>query len=254
MAPTQSQGSPPQAARAAVAVTPITLTAVDGVQIDGDYRQANNAKALILLFHQAGSGKEEYATIAPRLAAAGYSSLAIDQRSGGSLFGVNATVARLSRPIGYAEAQRDLEAALAWGRRQGIPVILWGSSYSAALVFLVAAAHPQGVKAVLAFSPGEYLDDKHAVARAASTIRVPLFVTSASNADEIGAAHAILAASPAQLKHQYEPRAGIHGSSTLIPARNAVGAAATWAAVLDFLCHVSSSPTPTKPNGTVSPK
>ncbi|WP_238542498.1 alpha/beta hydrolase [Sphingomonas sp. PAMC 26621] len=227
-----------------VVASPVTLTATDGVRIDGDYRRATSPRALILLFHQAGSGKGEYATIAPRLAAAGYSSLAIDQRAGGPLFGVNATAARLGRPADYPEAQRDLEAALAWGRAQGLPIILWGSSYSAALVFRVAAAHPQGVAAVLAFSPGEYLDDKQAVAHAAAAVRVPVFVTSADDAGEIAAARAILAASPAALKRQYLPRAGVHGSSTLIPAKNAAGAAANWAAVLDFLHRVGGPTTP----------
>lgn len=236
--PTAPEAAQRQAARIDAAASPVALTVPDGVLIDGDYRRAASPRALILLFHQAGSGKGEYATIAPRLAAAGYSSLAIDQRAGGSLFGVNATAARLGRPAGYLDAQRDLEAALAWGREQGLPIILWGSSYSAALVFRVAAAHPQGVKAVLAFSPGEYLDDKRAVAQAAAAVRVPVFVTSANDAGEVAAARAILAASPAALKRQYVPRAGIHGSSTLIPARNPAGAAANWAAVLDFLRRI----------------
>lgn len=54
---------------------------------------------MILLFHQAGSSKAEYATISPRLVAAGYSALAIDQRSGGELFGSNETAAALAAPL-----------------------------------------------------------------------------------------------------------------------------------------------------------
>ncbi|BBB08514.1 alpha/beta hydrolase [Sphingopyxis sp. EG6] len=215
------------------AAVPVTLTAADGVKVAALHYPAPNPKAVILLFHQANSSKAEYATIAPRLVTAGYSALAIDQRSGGDLFGPNQTVAAIGRSADYAEAQRDLQAALAWGKEQGAPVILWGSSYSAALVFRVAA--DPAVKAVLAFSPGEYLGDGAPVAEAAGRVQVPTFITSASDPAEVGAGKAILTASPATAKQQYVPAKGVHGSSTLIPSRNPTGAAANWDAVLVFL-------------------
>jgi alpha-beta hydrolase superfamily lysophospholipase len=212
-----------------------TLRAADGVVVHGAFYSASDPKAVVLLFHQAGSGKGEYATIAPRLAAAGYEALAIDQRSGGDLFGKNQTAAALGRQASYVEAEQDLEAALAWGRKRKLPVILWGSSYSAALVFRVAARHPKEVKAVLAFSPGEYLGAAAPVSAAAAAVRAPLFVTSASDPEEIAAARAILAASPASLKVQHVPMQGVHGSSTLIAAKNPRGVEQNWSAVMAFL-------------------
>lgn len=212
-----------------------TLRAADGVAIHGVLHAADEPRAVVLLFHQAGSGKGEYATIAPRLALAGYDSLAIDQRSGGDLFGRNETAAGLGREAGYLEAERDLEAALAWARKRKLPVILWGSSYSAALVFRVAARHPDDVKAVLAFSPGEYLGDRATVSAAAAKVRVPVFVTSAADAQEIAAARAILSASPAGVEVQQVPQHGVHGSSTLIAAKNPRGAEDNWRAVMAFL-------------------
>lgn len=113
----------------------MTLTAADGKTVFGRLYRAEHPKATILLFHQAGSGKDEYRTIAPRLVAAGYSALAIDQRAGGALFGPNETSAQYPRPAGYLEAVPDLQAAIDWATQQHVPVILWGSSYSAALVF-----------------------------------------------------------------------------------------------------------------------
>jgi alpha-beta hydrolase superfamily lysophospholipase len=98
------------------AITPVSLRAADGLEISGLYRRAPQAKAVILLFHQAGSSKAEYSTIAPRLVAAGFSTLAIDQRSGGSLFGPNVTAARLGHEATYFEAKADLVAALDWAR------------------------------------------------------------------------------------------------------------------------------------------
>lgn len=223
----------------AMSAEPVTLTAADGVKIAGVYTGVDKPKALILLFHQAGSGKDEYATIAPRLATWGYASLRIDQRAGGDLFGGNETVKALGKPADYLAAKQDLEAALAWAETRKLPVILWGSSYSASLVFLLAAEHPGAVKAVMAFSPGEYFDDKTLVARAAAKVRVPVFATSAQDGHEIDDTRAILAAVPGA-KEQFVPKqGGVHGASTLLRAKNKDGAEPAWAAVIAFLQKVA---------------
>lgn len=205
-----------------------------------DRQSLTDSTWLRLLFHQADSNKAEYATIAPKLANAGYTSLAIDQRSGGSLFGPNDTAAHFAKRASYADAKNDLVAALDWARRRRLPIILWGSSYSAALVFEVAADHPNQVGAVLAFSSGEYLETANEVARAAAKVYAPIYITSASSADEVEAARAILSASPAPIKAQFEPHYGVHGSSTLIETRNPKGAAENWRHVLAFLTALPS--------------
>lgn len=218
------------------ATAPVTLTAADGVKVYGTWYRAAQPKALILLFHQAGSGSGEYATIAPNLVAQGYSALAIDQRAGDGMFGENRTAKELGREAGYLDAKPDLEAALAWAKDKKLPVLLWGSSYSAALVFLVAAEHPGEVAGVLAFSPGEYLGTDGMVKAAAAKVSVPMFVTSAKDEKEIAAARAIESAVPAAGKTLFVPQhGGVHGSSTLIPARNSAGAAENWEAVRVFL-------------------
>jgi len=220
---------------AQTAAMPVMLKARDGVSISGLVYPATHPKAIILLFHQADSSKAEYATIAPRLAASGFTALAIDLRSGGSLYGPNETAARLSKPATYEQAKFDLVAALDWALPQHLPVVLWGSSYSAALVFEVAAEHADEVSAVVAFSPGEYLEDRGSVTRAAARVRAPIYVTSSPDAEEVRSARAILAASPARVKTQYLPRFGVHGASTLIEARDPKGAADNWMHVLTFL-------------------
>jgi len=215
----------------------VTFAAADKVTVHGLYYQAPNPKALILLFHQAGSNKAEYATIAPRLVDAGYSALAIDQRSGDAMFGGrNETVAGLGASAGYLDAKADLVAALAWAQGKGRPVILWGSSYSSSLVLLVAAENPGKIAALLSFSPDEYLGDGNVVRGAAAKVQTPIFVTSAKDDAEIAAAKAIFDASPSPGKVRFVPQAGgVHGSSTLIAARNAAGAEENWRAVLAFL-------------------
>jgi dienelactone hydrolase len=221
---------------------PVTLTAPDGVTVYGTYYPASNARALILLFHQAGSSKDEYVSIAPQLQRAGYAALAIDQRVGGELYGKNQTMAGYKGKTDYLGALPDLEAALAWAKdkAQGKPILLWGSSYSASLVFLVAASKSaQGsVKGVLAFSPGEYFEDKKLVENAAAKVTVPVFVTSANTLEEEQEAKAILSATKSTDRQQLIPKAGIHGSSTLIAAKNPGGSDDNWQAVLAFLKRV----------------
>jgi len=99
---------------AAGAPEPISLRASTGVVVSAIVYEAEAPKAVILLFHQASSSKDEYAKIAPRLVAEGYTALAIDQRAGGSLFGKNETAARLKRASSFEGALPDLEGALTW--------------------------------------------------------------------------------------------------------------------------------------------
>jgi len=225
---------PAGAASPAAAPAAVTLTAADGVKVYGDYYPAAHPRALILLFHQAGSSAAEYATIAPRLNAMGYSALAIDQRSGGGMFGTNRTVEALGAAQDYLKAKQDLQAALDWAESKGLPIALWGSSYSSSLIFPLAAENPGKVKALLAFSPGEYFDDKTLVETAAARIDVPVFVTCAPTSEEIQRAKPIVDALKSSDKVFYVPKAGVHGSSTLIAARDPSGAA-NWEAVAKFL-------------------
>jgi len=223
-----------------MAVTPVNFMADDGLTVSGRYYRAEQPKALILLFHQANSSKEEYAEIAPKLVEAGYAALAIDQRSGGAMFGRNETAARLPKGADYASAIHDLQGALGWANTMSLPVIIWGSSYSSSLVFELAAKNPGKVAALLSFSPGEYLGDGKPVAAAAAKVRVPVFITSAKNAQEIAAAKAIFDAVPGARKSFAVPGiAGVHGASTLIASRNPTGAADNWRAVMTFLKSVA---------------
>lgn len=225
------------AASAEPAGKPIWLHASDNLNVKGSYWQAKDPKAIILLFHQAGSSKDEYATIAPKLVAMGYSAMAIDQRAGGDMFGTNETVKQM--PKGWKDsmedAQQDMDGAIRWAQPFGKPVILWGSSYSASLVIPLANTYPDLVKAVLSFSPGEYFSDAHRIGRAAGDVSVPIFITSAAKPDEEAKAKAIAARVPDHLATLYVPKAGIHGSSTLIADKDPDGAKANWDAVTAFL-------------------
>ena len=134
----------------------------------------------------------------------------------------------------------DLEAALAWADAdaKGAPVIVFGSSYSAALVFLLAARHPGKIAAVVAFSPGEYLTAKHAVRDAAAKVTVPVLIDQALGADEVGESTRILAAVSGTDKQRLTLRAhSTHGASTLRADSNPLGSEAHWQALLSFLAR-----------------
>lgn len=228
-------------ARGGVAA-PVELRAADGLAVAGEWQEpAGRRRATLLLFHMAGSNLAEYAPIVPELLRRGFATLAIDQRSGGTLWGRrNATAAALPRDPGFAAAAADLAAALDW-LRAGDPggrVLLWGSSYSAALVFPLAAARPEAVAGLLAFSPGEYLQGV-SVRAAAARVTCPVFVTSDADPAEEAAAAALLAAVRGAPRRQFRPREGAHGSAILRPDRNPRGVAAAWSAVGAFLDEVA---------------
>jgi len=223
----------------------VTFTTSDGVTIYADSFAAAMPKSpVILLFHQADSSKNEYAPIAPRLVDLGYNVLAIDQRAGGDLYPpANETVQHLGHSADFTDVLPDMDAALAWAERTypGAPVIAWGSSYSASLVFAFAAKHPHELAAVISFSPGEYFSDKRFVAKAARHVRIPAFIDSASTPQEEAAARDIFNALRSRQKVDFVPKNGIHGSSTLRDDRDPDGAAENWQAVTDFLAGLKDA-------------
>ena len=227
----------------------VLLKASDGVRIYGVERDpAAKPVGVILLFHQASSSADEYDPIAPKLVALGYGTLAIDQRSGGGLYGRNRTVAEIGQSQSFIAAARDLDAAIGWARVKypQLPLTLWGSSYSASLVFMTAANHPGKIARVVAFSPDEYFSEEYfegkpVVANAAKRVTVPIFVDSAANHDEIEAAKTILAASPSNVKVHYVPKHGVHGSSTLRKDKDPDGYDENWRAVIAFLAASPSA-------------
>ena len=230
-----------------VLAQPVTLTAADGVKVYGQYWPVAGGKApLILAFHQAGSSHAEYEPLAPRLNKAGFSVLAIDQRSGGEEFGgKNRTAAAFARAASYDDALPDLEAALAWGRvhANGAPLLVWGSSYSAALVFVLASRHPADVQGLLAFSPSEYLGKSGVVGQSAGTLRMPVFIDQATDPQEIASSRAIFDVLQGSDKALFLATTnGEHGSATLRADRNKAGAEENWRAVLAFLARFKLRP------------
>lgn len=221
----------------------------DGVTIYGEaYFGALDATSpLILLFHQGGAnGRGEYADFAPWLNDAGFRAIAWDQRSGGERFGSkNRTVAGLApgTPATYCDAYPDLQAALDFVTSQALAdrVVVWGSSYTAALVFRLAAENPETVRGVLAFSPaagGPLVDCRARMW--VDRIAAPMFawrpaseMVSESSIEQ----RDVLTAARVEFRVVEN---GVHGSSMLVDSRTGHDMAAERAAVIEWLKEVTA--------------
>ncbi len=164
----------------------ITFDAADSVTITADLYMANpdDKTPFIVLFHQASSSRGEYREIAPKLNKLGFNVLAVDQRSGDGMNGVeNETVMEAlekDKGILYLDALVDLKSALAYAKNNFAKgkILGWGSSYSSSLILKIAGDEPDIVDGVLSFSPGEYFTPRVTVADSAKNIKVSTFVTS----------------------------------------------------------------------------
>ncbi len=230
-------------------VQEISFKTPDGVTIFGDLYERNKEKPTILLFHQAGSNaRGEYGPIIPRLILMGYNVLAIDQRSGGQQFGsYNRTIAKLAdtafyQEYGYCDAYNNLEGALDFIMQQGFtgPNIIWGSSYSAALVVQLASKRTEDIAAALAFSPasGGPLEackpDNYF-----ATITVPLLILRPPNEMKVESVQ-LQADLARSFNHQvFVGKHGRHGSSMLVKDRVGHEVEDTWEAVTTFLKNIN---------------
>jgi len=202
----------------------ITFFSDDSLLITADsYIAHEDSAPFIILFHQAGFSRGEYKEIAPKLNALGFNALAIDQRSGKEVNGViNQTASRAVEKNlrdTYLDALPDLLASIRYVRDNMATgkVILWGSSYSAALVLKIGGDYPDLMDGIVAFSPGEYFErlgeNPDFISVSARKIEVPVFISSAS--DEKDRWWPIYQVIPAQKSYFLPEMNGIHGSRAL---------------------------------------
>jgi len=190
----------------------------DGLSISADIYEVNGKKPIVLLCHQAGFSRGEYKDTALRLNRLGYSCLAIDQRSGKIAKEITNETAQRAKdkglPTSYLDARQDIEAAIdyLYEMNGNQSIILVGSSYSASLVLLLGKDNDK-VKAVAAFSPGEYLRGITMSDRL-QDYKKPVFVTSSKKEiDQIDKLNIVMTDG---FKFWFKPPIdGIHGSRAL---------------------------------------
>ena len=170
----------------------VSFKATDGLDITADlYMTPDENAPLILLFHQATYSRGEYIEIAPILNALGFNCLAIDQRSGLGVNGVknetHKAAKKLKLATKYVNAIPDLIGTYNYANNilKSKQIIVWGSSYSAALAIYLGGLYPNDIKGILSFSPGEYFKiDNQEIQTYANKINCPVFMTSAKSEQE----------------------------------------------------------------------
>lgn len=184
------------------------------------YYQTSNKGSFIVLCHMAEFNKSEYRDIARKLFKEGYNCLAIDQRSGGATSGYeNETKVEADKrelPTGFLDAEKDIIAAVKYiNTKYSQDVVLWGSSYSASLALKIGKANTN-VKAIVAFSPGEYFkQDSLVLKNYIRDIGKPVFITSSRDEVTDELVSLIDAIGPSNVTH-YRPKGhGEHGSMAL---------------------------------------
>ena len=190
----------------------------DGLLITADFYSVDHPKGLILLCHKSHCNRGEYRETAPKLNKSGFSCLAIDQRSGMKVFGVINETSALAKQkglsTGYLDAKQDIEAAVdyAYVLNSSQPIIILGSSYSASLALLVSIETDK-VKAVVAFSPGEFLKGVN-LAEEIRSLSKPIFATGAKK--EIDDVREVFRNVKDRNITLFKPMVdGFHGSKTL---------------------------------------
>lgn len=218
----------------------------DSIHVYGDIYEYDKTGPSILLFHQGGSNtRAEYQNIIPELTSKGYNIITIDQRRGGQTYGsYNRTVAEIPvNNYGYCDAYSEVSQTLDLAIEKGFTgkKILWGSSYSAALVIKLANDRPEDVDGVLAFSPAsgepmagcdpnEYFGD----------LKLPLLVLRPENEMEYQSVATQFELAKEAGHQTYVADPGVHGSSMLVHDRVLGDVSETWKVVNTFLEQLTS--------------
>ena len=224
----------------------VTFPSKDGLPVTADlYMAYGKDTPLILLCHRANWSRGEYLEIAPKLNLLGFNAMAIDQRSGKTKNDVDNATKKTAEEAGkgttYLDALQDIQAAIDYASKLSTKkIILWGSSYSSSLGFVLVKSNSDKIASYLAFSPGEYFADLGKagdwIASEAKDVKVPVFVT--SRPSEQKDAQPIFDAIESKDKTYFVPQTDSkHGSQALYEATE--GNEASWKAVEAFLKRFS---------------
>jgi len=197
----------------------VTFQAEDGLKVTADLYMKNYQLPFILLFHQGESSRGEYTEIAARLLKLDYNCLAVDLRAGEKMNYITNETAERAKvqniPASYLDSQKDIRASIDYVLKyNNKPVILFGSSYSASLSLMIAKGNDR-VRAVIAFSPGEFFRPEVVVKDAISGLNKPVFVSASDIEYEY--IEEMLSGLPSENMFIYRPGSGkgVHGAKAL---------------------------------------
>jgi hypothetical protein len=157
----------------------ITFLSLDGLPVTADLYESKKTDPWLVLYHQADFSRGEYKETAEKFVKLGYNCLAVDLRSGNEINYIKNKTAEAARekglPTEYIDAKPDMEAAIDYAFKQSQkPVVILGSSYSASLSLILTKTKPN-IRAVIAFSPGEYFDKVNFIRDSIQGLTKPVF-------------------------------------------------------------------------------
>ncbi len=196
----------------------ITFLSKDGVTVTADLYFINDTLPYMVLCHQAGYSRGEYKETGPKFTKFKYNCIAVDLRSGEEINDVKNETAKAAieanKPISYLDAEQDIIATIDYAyKKSNKKVLLLGSSYSASLALKIGASDDR-VKAVIAYSPGEYFGHKLKLKDVVKSYDKPVYITSAK--DEAAEVTKIVKEIKSPSKLQFIPiEQGMHGSKSL---------------------------------------
>ena len=166
----------------AIRIKTVKFNAADGLEITADEYIVEPDNPYILLFHEQGSSRGEFSTIARRLNKLNYNCLAVDLRNGGNYNYVSNETAKQLRETNLEAGPKDIEldmmAAISYAREKSKhPVVLFGSGANGSLSLKIALSD-SSVRAVVALSPGEYFMPEIKIQDAISNLNKPVFISS----------------------------------------------------------------------------
>ncbi|MBK7128923.1 MAG: hypothetical protein IPM74_02930 [Crocinitomicaceae bacterium] len=224
---------------------PVEFEASDSLLISGNLYEVDPEFPLMILCHQRGFCKYEYAGVAERFNELGFNCLAIDQRCGGPIAeNKNETWLRAleqNKPTDFLDAEKDIVAAIEWAyAKYQKPVIILGSSYSSTLC-VYQALENEKVSAVIAFSPGNYfMDVRGDLTKQLVDFEKPFFFTAAR--EEMPFVRELVLGRPrSETQVVFSPEGeGMHGARVLWPTQE--GGEEYWNALEDFLEKIKHAP------------
>jgi hypothetical protein len=202
-----------------IAQEKVNFFAADSLKITADLYLKDYSYPFILLFHQFDGSRGEFTEIANRLLKLNYNCVAVDLRVGEKINYVQNETAERANAKGlrnnFIDAKKDIEAAIKYvSKFNRNSVILFGSSFSASLC-LITAKENNNVKAVVAFSPGEFFRPEIDVKESISGLNIPIFVSSTELEYEY--ILKLMSGISDEYKTIYKPKSGggVHGAKAL---------------------------------------
>jgi pimeloyl-ACP methyl ester carboxylesterase len=199
----------------------VTFKSADGLEVTADQYISDPQNPYLILFHEQESSRGEFGAIARRLCKMDYNCLAVDLRNGGSKNFISNETTKLCRDRRCSQSPADIEqdmiAAINFAREQSSrPVILLGSCANGSLALKLAGEN-ENVRAVVAFSPGEYFLPQLSIQDTISGLEKPAFITAARS--EIPYVSQLISGIEGSRLTLFEPQLGEgnRGTESLLP-------------------------------------